>query len=118
MIYAFVQSENTHERSSETFNRCSFHFVSQGYGTNIRKTDESQGMILIKGGRDTNGNVDKAHDVQEGDWRKAYFAAETLIPSVERAEALKELVPTGSSMAEMALRFILSNHRVSTVIAG
>jgi aryl-alcohol dehydrogenase-like predicted oxidoreductase len=37
---------------------------------------------------------------------------------VAHAEALRPLVPAGSTMAEMALRFILSNPDVSTIIPG
>jgi len=37
---------------------------------------------------------------------------------VEHAAALKYLVPAGSSMPEMALRFILNNPDVSTIIPG
>ena len=47
-----------------------------------------------------------------------YFTPENLIPSVERADRLKPLVPESSSMPEMALRFILSNRTVSTIIPG
>jgi aryl-alcohol dehydrogenase-like predicted oxidoreductase len=54
----------------------------------------------------------------EGDWRNTYFVPENLIPSVERADALKPLVPAGSSMPDMALRFILANRDVSVVIPG
>jgi len=54
----------------------------------------------------------------EGDWRNSYFGPENLIPSVERADALKPLVPEGISMADMALRFILNNPTVSTIIPG
>jgi aryl-alcohol dehydrogenase-like predicted oxidoreductase len=54
----------------------------------------------------------------EGDWRNSYFVPENLIPSVERADALKPLVPPELSMPEMALRFILSDPVVSTVIPG
>jgi len=52
------------------------------------------------------------------DWRSTYFVPENLLASVERAEALKPLVPTGSTMAEMALRFILNNPDVATIIPG
>jgi aryl-alcohol dehydrogenase-like predicted oxidoreductase len=52
------------------------------------------------------------------DWRSTYFVPENLKASVERANALKPLVPPGSSMAEMALRFILDNADVSTTIPG
>ncbi len=54
----------------------------------------------------------------EGDWRNTYFVPENLHASVERADALKPLVPEGMSMPEMALRFILSNPDVGTVIPG
>lgn len=54
----------------------------------------------------------------EGDWRNSYFVPENLRTSVEHAEALRPVVPAGMTMAEMALRFILSNPDVSTVIPG
>ncbi len=54
----------------------------------------------------------------EGDWRNTYFVPENLNASVDRAEALRPLIPPGMTMAEMALRFILSNPTVSTVIPG
>jgi aryl-alcohol dehydrogenase-like predicted oxidoreductase len=54
----------------------------------------------------------------EGDWRNTYFVPENLKNSVAHAEALKPLVPGGSTMAEMALRFILNNPDVSTIIPG
>src|ERR1700719_2811110 len=52
------------------------------------------------------------------DWRSTYFVPENLRSSVEHADALKYLVPAGSSMPEMALRFILNNSDVSTIIPG
>ena len=54
----------------------------------------------------------------EGDFRNAYFTPENLRESVRRAEALRPLVPPEMTMAEMALRFILSNPDVSVVIPG
>jgi aryl-alcohol dehydrogenase-like predicted oxidoreductase len=64
------------------------------------------------------GTLTKDSTWPEGDWRNIYFVRENLIASVERAEALKPLVPDGMTMAEMALRFILSNDDVSVVIPG
>ena len=64
------------------------------------------------------GTLTKDTTWPEGDWRNTYFVPENLIPSVERAEALKPLVPTGSTMPDMALRFILANPDVSTIIPG
>jgi len=54
----------------------------------------------------------------EGDFRNGYFTPENLRESVRRAEALRRLVPPEMTMAEMALRFILSNPDVSVVIPG
>ncbi len=54
----------------------------------------------------------------EGDWRNLYFLKENLLPSVERADRLKPLAPSGMTMPEMALRWILANPAVSTIIPG
>jgi len=54
----------------------------------------------------------------EGDWRNGYFVPENLAASVAHAEALRPVVPEGSTMADLALRFILSNPDVSVVIPG
>jgi aryl-alcohol dehydrogenase-like predicted oxidoreductase len=64
------------------------------------------------------GALTKESTWPEGDWRNTYFVPENLIPSVERADALKPLVPAGMTMPEMALRFILSHPAVSTIIPG
>jgi aryl-alcohol dehydrogenase-like predicted oxidoreductase len=54
----------------------------------------------------------------EGDWRNLYFGPDNLKASVARAAALRPLIPAGGTMPELALRFILSNPDVSTVIPG
>ena len=54
----------------------------------------------------------------EGDWRNTYFVAENLKSSLEHAERLKPLIPAGMSMPEMAMRFILNEPGVSTIIPG
>jgi aryl-alcohol dehydrogenase-like predicted oxidoreductase len=64
------------------------------------------------------GNLTRESSWPEDDWRSSYFVPENLIPSVERAEALKPLVPEEMTLPEMALRFILSNPDVDTVIPG
>jgi aryl-alcohol dehydrogenase-like predicted oxidoreductase len=64
------------------------------------------------------GNLTKDSTWPEGDWRNTYFVPENLIPAVERADALKPLVPEEMTMAEMALRFILNNDDVSIIIPG
>ncbi len=64
------------------------------------------------------GTLTKHSHWPEGDWRNTYFVPENLIPSVARAEALKPLAPQGMTMPEMALRWILANQTVSTIIPG
>ncbi|MEL6270958.1 MAG: aldo/keto reductase, partial [Chloroflexota bacterium] len=64
------------------------------------------------------GRYTKDTTFAEGDWRNLYFVPENLHESVDRADALKELVPEGMTLPEMALRFILQNDTVSTVIPG
>lgn len=64
------------------------------------------------------GTLTKESKWPEGDWRNTYFVPQNLIPSVERADALKPLVPAGLTMPEMALRFILNNPLVNTIIPG
>ncbi|HVS35093.1 MAG TPA: aldo/keto reductase [Gemmataceae bacterium] len=64
------------------------------------------------------GTLTKDSRWPEGDWRNSYFVPENLLPTLERVEALRPLVPPGTALPEMALRFILSNADVSTVIPG
>jgi aryl-alcohol dehydrogenase-like predicted oxidoreductase len=54
----------------------------------------------------------------KGDWRNTYFVAENLKSSVAHADALKPLLRDGLTMPDMALRFILNNKDVSTIIPG
>jgi aryl-alcohol dehydrogenase-like predicted oxidoreductase len=64
------------------------------------------------------GTLTKESRWPVGDWRNTYFVPENLIPSVEHADALKPLVPEGMTMPEMALRFILGESTVRTIIPG
>jgi aryl-alcohol dehydrogenase-like predicted oxidoreductase len=54
----------------------------------------------------------------EGDWRNSYFVPENLAQSVTHAERLKKILPSGMALPELALRYILENPVVSTVIPG
>jgi aryl-alcohol dehydrogenase-like predicted oxidoreductase len=54
----------------------------------------------------------------EGDWRNTYFVPENLNESVDHAERLRPLIPSGMTMPELALRFVLAEPTVSTVIPG
>lgn len=64
------------------------------------------------------GTLTKESTWPQGDWRNTYFVPENLNASVDRAEALRPLIPPGMTMADLALRFILANHTVSTIIPG
>ncbi len=64
------------------------------------------------------GNLSLESSWPEDDWRSSYFVPENLKSSVEHAEALRPLIPKGMTMAELALRFILNEPRVSTIIPG
>jgi aryl-alcohol dehydrogenase-like predicted oxidoreductase len=73
------------------------------------------------------GNLTRDSRWPEGDWRNSYFVPENLIASVERADRLKDLLNMWNrdnrgqrelTMPEMALRFILGNPAVTTIIPG
>ena len=64
------------------------------------------------------GTFTKETTFPANDWRSTYFVPENLNSSVDHADALRPLIPTGMTMAEMALRFILSNPDVATTIPG
>ena len=71
------------------------------------------------------GTLTKDSKWPEGDWRNTYFVPENLIPSVERADEVKKTLEewnrehsTNITMPELALRFILGNQDVSTIIPG
>jgi aryl-alcohol dehydrogenase-like predicted oxidoreductase len=64
------------------------------------------------------GMLTKDSKWPDGDWRNTYFVKENLDASVDRAEALRPLIPAGMTMPEMALRFINANPDVGTTIPG
>ena len=64
------------------------------------------------------GNLTKDTKFPANDFRNMYFGPENLSETVDRVEALKKVVPEGMTLAEMAVRFILSNPTVSTMVIG
>jgi aryl-alcohol dehydrogenase-like predicted oxidoreductase len=54
----------------------------------------------------------------QGDWRNHYFNRDNLFHTLRRVDAVKQIVPEGMTLPELALRFILQNATVSTVIPG
>jgi aryl-alcohol dehydrogenase-like predicted oxidoreductase len=64
------------------------------------------------------GTLTRHTTFADGDFRRMYFGPENLGNTVDRVDALHPLVPTDSSLPEMAMRFILANQDVATVIPG
>lgn len=64
------------------------------------------------------GTLTKETVFPANDWRSTYFVPENLNSSVEKAELLRKIVPDTMTMPELALRFILQNHTVSSIIPG
>jgi aryl-alcohol dehydrogenase-like predicted oxidoreductase len=64
------------------------------------------------------GTLTKDTVFPKDDWRSTYFVPENLNSSVDHADALRPLIPQGMTMPEMALRFILGNDDVHTIIPG
>jgi len=54
----------------------------------------------------------------EGDWRNLYFRPERLPETLARVDKLRRFVPEGSSLPDLALRFILHHPAVATTIPG
>jgi len=52
------------------------------------------------------------------DWRARYFNPENLANTMDRVDKLKQMLPSGMSLPEMALRFVLSHPAVSTTVVG
>jgi len=64
------------------------------------------------------GTLTKQTRWPEGDWRNTYFVPENLSASVDRALALRPLIPPGMTMPELAPRWILEEPTVATTIPG
>ena len=54
----------------------------------------------------------------DGDWRNIYFSPEKLREACRRVALVREDLPAGMTMAEFALRYILSHRDVTTIIPG
>ncbi len=64
------------------------------------------------------GNLTVSTTFPAEDWRAGYFSPENLRETVRRVEAIRGLLPPGLTLPQAALRFVLSNPIVSTVIVG
>jgi aryl-alcohol dehydrogenase-like predicted oxidoreductase len=54
----------------------------------------------------------------EGDWRNLYFTPENLRRTLPRVDAVRPLVPSGRTLPDFALGFVLHHPAVSTTIPG
>ena len=54
----------------------------------------------------------------EGDWRNIYFTPANLAETLARVERVRDLLPHGVDLPQMALQFVLAEPTVSTVIPG
>lgn len=64
------------------------------------------------------GVVTRDATFPEGDFRRTYFGPENLGPTMDRVDALRADIGSELPLPELALRFILGDTRVSTVIPG
>ena len=64
------------------------------------------------------GRMTRDMEFPEGDFRRVYFGPENLGPTLDRVDALVEDLAPNTNLPELALRFILADRRVSTVIPG
>jgi aryl-alcohol dehydrogenase-like predicted oxidoreductase len=64
------------------------------------------------------GTLTRTSRWPKDDYRATYFGPENLGPTMDRIERLEALLPPGMSLSELAIRFILSNDDVDTVIPG
>ena len=64
------------------------------------------------------GTLSKESKWDKGDFRNIYFCAENLYPTIDRVEALRNALPVGTNLPEVALKFIQHHPAVSTMIPG
>ena len=64
------------------------------------------------------GKMTRATTFPANDWRAKYFGPENLAKTLDRVDSLKAALPASASLPETALRFILADKTVSTIIVG
>ncbi len=64
------------------------------------------------------GSLTRQSGWPEGDWRNLYFTPDNLEATLTRVDRLRQLVPAGMTLPELALRFILEHPAVTTTIPG
>src|SRR5207237_76416 len=64
------------------------------------------------------GKMTRNTKFPKSDWRSGYFNPENLANTMERVDKLKQILPPGMSLPELALRFVLSHPAVGTTVVG
>jgi aryl-alcohol dehydrogenase-like predicted oxidoreductase len=64
------------------------------------------------------GKMTRDSKFPKDDWRSGYFNPKNLANTMDRVDKLKEILPSGMSLPEMAIRFTISHPAVSTTIVG
>lgn len=64
------------------------------------------------------GKMTRETTFPKGDWRAGYFNAKNLAETMDRVDRLRGDLPHGMTLPGAALRFILANPVVSTIIVG
>jgi aryl-alcohol dehydrogenase-like predicted oxidoreductase len=77
--------------------------------------------VIVRVGLDEGslgGKMTRDTKFPPADWRSRYFNPENLANTMDRVDKLKQILPAGMSLPEMALRFVLSHAAVSTTVVG
>jgi aryl-alcohol dehydrogenase-like predicted oxidoreductase len=64
------------------------------------------------------GKMTRATTFPDGDWRKGYFNPKNLNATKDRVDRLREDLPPGMTLPQLAIRFVLSHPAVSAIIVG
>jgi aryl-alcohol dehydrogenase-like predicted oxidoreductase len=64
------------------------------------------------------GKMTRDTTFPDGDWRKGYFNSKNLSETMDRIDRLRVDLPSGMTLPDAALRYILAHPTVSTIIAG
>lgn len=64
------------------------------------------------------GKMTRESKFPASDWRSGYFNPQNLNNTMDRVDKLKQILPKGMTLPEMALRFVISHPAVGTTIVG
>jgi aryl-alcohol dehydrogenase-like predicted oxidoreductase len=64
------------------------------------------------------GTLNRNTVFETGDWRAKFFSKEMLMQSMDRVDKIRAILPSGSNLSDIALKYILKHDAISTVIPG